>query len=125
MKFNDHFPKTVPLILGILQMLLTCAIIALEVISVYIDVVYGTVWNCEQLCCSRTSIGSFNNQTGMATLNCTQQLLQGMAPTCPAYPSRKLILIQSQLGYAAAMAATCVTYVVTYIWVSCMACCKK
>ncbi|CAF1285496.1 unnamed protein product, partial [Didymodactylos carnosus] len=79
----------------------------------------------EQLCCSRTSIGSFNNQTGMATLNCTQQLLQGMAPTCPAYPSRKLILIQSQLGYAAAMAATCVTYVVTYIWVSCMACCKK
>ncbi|CAF5001825.1 unnamed protein product, partial [Rotaria sp. Silwood1] len=44
MSFKGRFPRWVTVILGIAQLLLTAAIIGLELGSDYIDLAHGTIW---------------------------------------------------------------------------------
>ena len=44
MGFSERFPRWTSAILGIVQAILTAAIIGLEVGSCYIDLAHGTIW---------------------------------------------------------------------------------
>lgn len=44
MGFSERFPRWITGVLGLVQLLLTTAIIGLEIGSVYIDVAHGTIW---------------------------------------------------------------------------------
>ena len=42
--FKDRFPRWITLVIGLIQLLLTAAVVGLEVGSVYIDLAHGTIW---------------------------------------------------------------------------------
>jgi hypothetical protein len=44
MGFSDRFPRWITGVLGIAQLLLTAAIVGLEIGSAYIDLAHGTIW---------------------------------------------------------------------------------
>jgi hypothetical protein len=44
MGFSERFPRWITGILGFAQLLITAAIIDLELGSVYIDLAHGTIW---------------------------------------------------------------------------------
>jgi hypothetical protein len=44
MGFSERFPRWTSAILGVAQLILTVAIIGLEVGSAYIDLAHGTIW---------------------------------------------------------------------------------
>jgi hypothetical protein len=44
MGFSERFPRWITGILGFIQLLITAAIIGLELGSVYIDLAHGTIW---------------------------------------------------------------------------------
>ena len=44
MGFSERFPRWTSAVVGIAQLVLTAAIVGLEVGSVYIDLAHGTIW---------------------------------------------------------------------------------
>ena len=44
MGFSERFPRWITAILGVVQLVLTAAIVGLEVGSAYIDLAHGTIW---------------------------------------------------------------------------------
>jgi hypothetical protein len=44
MGFAERFPRWTSAIVGVAQLVLTAAIIGLEIGSVYIDLAHGTIW---------------------------------------------------------------------------------
>lgn len=44
MGFEDRFPRWLTAVVGITQLVLTAGVIGLELASVYIDIVHGTIW---------------------------------------------------------------------------------
>lgn len=44
MGFSERFPRWITAILGVAQLLLTAAIVGLEIGSAYIDLAHGTIW---------------------------------------------------------------------------------
>ena len=44
MGFSERFPRWITLLIGLGQFALTAAILALELVSAYIDLAHGTIW---------------------------------------------------------------------------------
>lgn len=44
MGFSERFPRWITLLLGLAQLVITAAIIGLELASDYIDLAHGTIW---------------------------------------------------------------------------------
>jgi hypothetical protein len=44
MGFSERFPRWITAVIGIAQVVITAAIIALELVSCYIDLAHGTIW---------------------------------------------------------------------------------
>lgn len=44
MGFTERFPRWITLLIGVAQFALTAAILALDLVSAYIDLAHGTIW---------------------------------------------------------------------------------
>jgi hypothetical protein len=44
MGFSERFPRWITAIIGLAQLLITAAIVGLEIGSAYIDLAHGTIW---------------------------------------------------------------------------------
>jgi hypothetical protein len=44
MGFSERFPRWITLIIAVVQLVITAAIIGLEIASDYIDLAHGTIW---------------------------------------------------------------------------------
>ena len=44
MGFSERFPRWITLIIGVAQFALTAVILAMEILSAYVDLAHGTIW---------------------------------------------------------------------------------